>query len=211
MDYEKVAGGLVDLGTNIYSARQAEENQRRQLRATERQYKNRYQWMMGDLKKAGLNPILAGNLGGGSMSAAGAASGVGSSNLLSSLASKSSAKAANRIATKQESLLDSEIDKNKQAANLYGMQGYQAQQNAESTSMQNWRVLQQNNLYRKYPWLMHMELSPTGVSTGLGAAKILSDSLKFFKTGKGFKAPVSEVFDGMTKAGKPYTKTINFK
>lgn len=62
-----IGGGLVDWGLGEVSA----QNQRR---ASQRMYRHRYQWQMEDMLKAGLNPILAGNLGasgGPSMSSGG--------------------------------------------------------------------------------------------------------------------------------------------
>lgn len=110
-----VGSGISALG-NIYSARQAEENQRRQIAASERFYKNRFRWSVSDMKAAGINPILAASngLGGSSAaSAAGAASGV------SPDSSFGSAYAANRVAQKQADLLESETRvNNAKAASL---------------------------------------------------------------------------------------------
>jgi len=64
-----------DIGSNIYSARQAEENQRRDIKAKERFAKHKYRWQMTDMKKAGLNPILAAGASPGSGGAGGTASG----------------------------------------------------------------------------------------------------------------------------------------
>lgn len=83
--------GAVDSATNVFSARQNEENQRRGHRQQDRHAKQKYQWMMGDMKAAGLNPILA--AGGGNPGAAGggggAAGGVHASNRHSSTSARS--------------------------------------------------------------------------------------------------------------------------
>ena len=61
---------IITAGSNIansaFGASQADQAANQQVRV----YKNRYQWMMKDMKKAGLNPILAGNLGSGSIPSA---------------------------------------------------------------------------------------------------------------------------------------------
>lgn len=206
--FAEIGKGIQQDYTNLYSARQAEENQRRQIRATERQYKNRYQWMMRDLKAAGLNPILAGNLGGGSMSAAGAASGVSG---VSGVSSIGSARAANRIAKKQEQLLESEIEAQIAAAYRDRNIGYLNKENATSAKMMNWRTASQNQLWKDHPWLMHMELSPTGVSTALGAMNQAKELFKIFKhkPPKPVK-PISETFKSTTSKGRPYEKTTHY-
>lgn len=51
--------GLFDAIGGYASARQAQEFSREN-------YKHRYRWTMEDMRKAGLNPILAGQVGGGS-------------------------------------------------------------------------------------------------------------------------------------------------
>lgn len=75
-------------------------------------YKHRYQWAVEDMRKAGLNPILAATNGiGGSISGASAAS-VGMSDIGSAMNSAKSASAAERQAKNAEHLAVSQIDKN---------------------------------------------------------------------------------------------------
>lgn len=75
-------------------------------------YKHRYQWATEDLRKAGLNPILAATNGiGGSISGASAAS-VGMSDIGSTMNSARAASAAERQAKNAEHLAVSQIDKN---------------------------------------------------------------------------------------------------
>lgn len=75
-------------------------------------YKNRYQWAVEDMRKAGLNPILAATNGiGGSISGASAAS-VGMSDIGSTMNSAKAASAAERQAKNAENLSISQIEKN---------------------------------------------------------------------------------------------------
>lgn len=75
-------------------------------------YKHRYQWAVEDMRKAGLNPILAATNGiGGSISGASAAS-VGMSDIGSTMNSAKAASAAERQAKNAEHLAVSQIDKN---------------------------------------------------------------------------------------------------
>lgn len=75
-------------------------------------YKHRYQWAVEDMRKAGLNPILAATNGiGGSISGASAAS-VGMSDIGSTMNSAKAASAAERQAKNAEHLAVSQIEKN---------------------------------------------------------------------------------------------------
>lgn len=75
-------------------------------------YKHRYQWAVEDMRKAGLNPILAATNGvGGSISGASAAS-VGMSDIGSTMNSARAASAAERQAKNAEHLAISQIEKN---------------------------------------------------------------------------------------------------
>lgn len=75
-------------------------------------YKHRYQWAVEDMRKAGLNPILAATNGiGGSVPGASAAS-VGMSDIGSTMNSAKAASAAERQAKNAEHLAISQIDKN---------------------------------------------------------------------------------------------------
>lgn len=75
-------------------------------------YKHRYQWAVEDMRKAGLNPILAATNGiGGSISGASAAS-VGMSDIGSTMNSARAASAAERQAKNAENLAVSQINKN---------------------------------------------------------------------------------------------------
>lgn len=74
-------------------------------------YKHRYQWAVEDMRKAGLNPILAATNGiGGSISGASAAS-VGMSDIGSTMNSARAASAAERQAKNAEHLSISQIEK----------------------------------------------------------------------------------------------------
>lgn len=74
-------------------------------------YKHRYQWAVEDMRKAGLNPILAATNGiGGSIAGASAAS-VGMSDIGSTMNSAKAASAAERQAKTAEHLSISQIEK----------------------------------------------------------------------------------------------------
>lgn len=91
----------------VYSATQQEENQRRSIAAQERMAKNKIQWSVSDLRKAGLNPILAApnSIGAGGPSGAGASGAPsGSSNIIS-------AAAAYKQAIQQENMNEATIAK----------------------------------------------------------------------------------------------------
>ena len=68
-------GGIAGLASSALGMAEG-ANQRK---ASQRAYRHRYQWQMSDMKKAGLNPILAGSLGAGN--AASMAAGSTSSDL----------------------------------------------------------------------------------------------------------------------------------
>lgn len=75
-------------------------------------YKHRYQWAVEDMRKAGLNPVLAATNGiGGSIAGASAAS-VGMSDIGSTMNSARAASAAERQAKNAENLAVSQIEKN---------------------------------------------------------------------------------------------------
>lgn len=75
-------------------------------------YKHRYQWAVEDMRRAGLNPVLAATNGiGGSISGASAAS-VGMSDIGSTMNSAKAASAAERQAKNAEHLAVSQIEKN---------------------------------------------------------------------------------------------------
>lgn len=49
-----LTGGALDFGSSAYAINQSRQN-----------FKHRYQWTMEDMRKAGLNPMLAASMGGG--------------------------------------------------------------------------------------------------------------------------------------------------
>lgn len=117
MSLKDVGAGLFDIGSAVYQNRQTEENQRRAIRENQKSFKNRYLWTMRDMKKAGLNPILAGNLGTGS--AASAPTGPGSGLTSNPVTSAMQAKRVNeeiKNMTSQRANLDADTNlKDKQA------------------------------------------------------------------------------------------------
>ena len=102
-------------GSVLGSAVQGHYNSANAAQANEwnvENYKHRYQWAVEDMRKAGLNPILAATNGiGGSISGASAAS-VGMSDIGSTMNSAKAASAAERQAKNAEHLAVSQIEKN---------------------------------------------------------------------------------------------------
>ncbi|AXL14586.1 DNA pilot protein [Microviridae sp.] len=166
----------IDVGTNIYSARQAEENQRRDHRQQDRHAKQKYQWMMADMKAAGLNPILAagGGTPGASGGGGGAAGGVHGSNLSSS----TSARQLMNLTKKQ---LEADIDLKGEQATATGFQGLKTASEAVTAREQSEMSYRQNQFYKKYPWLQHIEQSPNTLNSARDLLKIPADYLKAVK------------------------------
>lgn len=103
------------VGSVVGSATQNHYNSANSAQANEwnvENYKHRYQWAVEDMRKAGLNPILAATNGiSGSISGASAAS-VGMSDIGSTMNSAKAASAAERQAKNAEHLAVSQIEKN---------------------------------------------------------------------------------------------------
>lgn len=172
---------------SLYSARQAEENQRRDISSKERFAKNKYQWQMKDMRKAGLNPILAAGASPGSAGAGGTASGgqLGSSQV-------GTAAAANRVAKQLENKNQAEIDElvaRKAAANA-------AEQEAKSrTTAQDI----QNNRQKRLDNLLYtddlvgntaiiLDHSPTPAAAASGTAKMVNQAAKARQASKAVKS-----------------------
>lgn len=144
---------------NIYSARQAEENQRRDIRAKERMAKMKYQWQTEDLKKAGLNPMLAVAQGAGGQAAGGSASGgqlvsEGSSNVGSAFAKDQELRQLQKVQTAQINKITSEENLNNQ-------------QSAESAARER-QLKRENDLTER----LYRELYP---QTDLGTGALILD------------------------------------
>lgn len=60
------ASGLMEIGGNIVSGIMGQMSADKAMDFAKNMYKHRYQWTMSDMEKAGLNPILAYQQGGGS-------------------------------------------------------------------------------------------------------------------------------------------------
>lgn len=148
-------------------------------------YKHRYRWQMKDMKAAGLNPILAGNLGaGGALSGSQASI----SDLGQAAASGSSAKASNRMATKQELLLESEIGKNESttakevaAESLYAAQASQQQMMNARTAKANEAYLDGTPSGDAIFWMDNSNTVQGGVA---GAAKAAQKALQAERAAK---------------------------
>lgn len=108
-----IAGSVLGgLGSSEIQSRYNEKAIRLQNELNVDNYKHRYQWAVEDMRKSGLNPILAATNGiGGSISGASAAS-VGMSDIGSTMNSAKAASAAERQAKNAEHLAISQIDKN---------------------------------------------------------------------------------------------------
>lgn len=89
--------GLSSLGGGLLQGSQGQASARAQMAFQERMYRHRYRYTMQDLRKAGLNPILAAEVGGGS---APSGAGYGYPNVLEGV-SNSARQVASEIASIQ--------------------------------------------------------------------------------------------------------------
>lgn len=111
----EIGKGIQQDYTNVYSARQTEENQRRAIKANERMYRHRWQWQIEDMIKAGINPILA--AGGSPPSGAGApapssgATHSGSSAIGQNMNAAKANKLKEKLDNQQMKLLEEQIKK----------------------------------------------------------------------------------------------------
>lgn len=95
MGWGYAVGAAVDAAATAYQNRSAKAEAHRNRKFQERMYKNRYTYAVDDLKRAGLNPILAaGSLGGGG-SPAGSMANIQKADVSGAISSAASAKRAN--------------------------------------------------------------------------------------------------------------------
>ncbi len=109
---DKFVGGSID---NHYAKKKMDY----QAKIQEQQYRQRYQWTVEDMKKAGLNPLLAATSGiGGSISGVSSASGV-SGDVGSTAVGTANSAAANKAAKTGEAVGKSTIALNASSAAKY--------------------------------------------------------------------------------------------
>ena len=109
---DKFVGGSID-------NRFAKDKMDYQAKIQEQQYRHRYQWTTEDMKKAGLNPILAATSGlGGSISGVSSAAGV-SGDVGSTAVGAANSAAANKVAKTGEAVGKSTVALNASSAAKY--------------------------------------------------------------------------------------------
>lgn len=171
-----VAGPLVGAASSAFGSyrqnREARAAADRQMAFQERTIRNRYQWTMEDMRKAGLNPILAYQQGGGP--AAGGAS-YTPQNVGASAPEAVSSARQSIMARKQLQLLDAQIknvaqDTTKKSAevNTIDTQG--------ALNVQNWRIGQET------------------IATAKAAAAQARTAEEFWKTDVGKKMKQIDLF-----------------
>jgi hypothetical protein len=138
-----LSAGLSAAGS-IVSGYQARRESSRNRKFQKNVLKNRYQWMTQDLIKAGINPIMATQLGAGGAPSGGVAS---QPDIGQALASGNSARAANRMARKQEQVLASEVAKNIAQSDQANSAKALNDSNAAYQNMINARTKFMNELY----------------------------------------------------------------
>jgi len=177
----------LDLGSNIYSARQAEENQRRDISSKERFAKNKYQWQMADMKKSGLNPILAAGSSPGSGGAGGSATGSpGGTNFHQSASARSLIKLDKKVRIAQEKQLDWSSFKDAQQGRLNAQYKQLIKANTDQAIASASMAKRQAAFYKKYPFLQHIEQSPNTLNSANNLLQLPANYLKAIKSfGKG--------------------------
>lgn len=200
------AGGdfLTSTATNIYSARQAEENQRRQMRFQKRMRATQYQTQMKDMRKAGLNPILAAGANPAGVPAGSAPSSgmignsAGSTYVANKLANQQVKKIQQEVATglSQQKLNQQQqkvlIETQKEvAARTEQIQNSAQGIQYDNTEKRIWSDLLNNAEF--LGWLKKLGLGAAAGGAAIGGAKALNKSLKGkapnSKIPKGYKPP----------------------
>jgi len=195
------AGGssIIDIASGYGAARM-------QQMANERMYKHRYQWMMQDMKKAGLNPVLAGQLG------AGPAPSMSMPTINSSASQRALHRAqigaANNLAAKhgEEAKLATQNILQSAAQTDY------TNASAEAQRLQNERNRQDEKVYKDYPWLRPVRLimenlgpagaAAVGAATGFGLGRQRNSNVPRSKTSRNNKRNNKDNrWDGRDKYG----------
>lgn len=181
----------IDAISGVNSARQAEENQRRDIRAKERMAQNKNQWAVADMKAAGLNPMLAAS--GGVSSAGGAAGGTASggppaTNFHTSAAARKKA--------------DSEIDQNEQTTATG--KAVEDKTKAETVTAVTNSAIAANNLKQSDIMTKYAEENPTLYLMDQGAGGGIINAVD--KT-TGVMGAVKSLFTNSAKGAKAVSKT----
>lgn len=137
MSWAAAAGAALGIGAGvggaIMSAKQAKKNRQWQRK----NYKHRYQWTMKDMRKAGLNPILAAGsgLGGGGSAGPGATGQV--PDLAQSMSSAADVGTKAKVGTSQKALLQEQVTTAKTQQTLNAASESKAQADARLADKHN--------------------------------------------------------------------------
>lgn len=148
--WSALAGAAMDFansGLGLYQSSKA-------FRQAKEMYQNRYQWAVDDLRKAGLNPILAATGGGVSVSGGGSGTQVPAGTLGSALSKSSAASLAReqiKTQEKQQELLWNQSVQAFNNAQYLGALKDQAKEQTRSIGMANEVMKEQVDYMREHP------------------------------------------------------------
>lgn len=208
----------ISLGSSALSAafnsKEASKNRDFQKKAM----KHRYRWMMKDMKLAGLNPILAGNLGAGGIPG-------GSSASIGPIENPASSALANKNLYTQNKLLNEEVHKVKTQSELNsalaakanaekGLIGAQeatekvrkflVEYQGKESSLRSTELGYRMKHFRENEFLQYVELYPNAANTLLRIMELPAKYIESFNPmrymkDKGYRDSQNKLFDKLFK------------